>query len=224
MLHILKNEKKFSILFFFILTIDILVKLNLNSFPYRYTSKPLIILLLFFYYYFNTIEKRKKKKLWVILALSCFLIGDVLIIEHTNIILLSASLFLFALAKVFLSLRLSHRSDFNIIRLIPFSLMIFAYTVFIVSLLYNSLKNFFVPALLSFFISLLLIQFAFLRKDVVNRISYLYVFFGIIFYMFCESMMAIKTFKMDLPMQDIFNYAVLRYSCISHYFWNCKRA
>ena len=203
MLHILKNEKKFSILFFFILTIDILVKLNLNSFPYRYTSKPLIILLLFFYYYFNTIEKRKKKKLWVILALSCFLIGDVLIIEHTNIILLSASLFLFALAKVFLSLRLSHRSDFNIIRLIPFSLMIFAYTVFIVSLLYNSLKNFFVPALLSFFISLLLIQFAFLRKDVVNRISYLYVFFGIIFYMFCESMMAIKTFKMDLPMQDI---------------------
>ena len=59
------------------------------------------------------------------------------------------------------------------------------------------------PALLSFFISLLLIQFAFLRKDVVGRVSYLYVFFGVIFYMLSESMMAIKTFKMDLPMQDV---------------------
>ena len=202
-MHILKSEKKASILFFVILTIDIWVKLNLSSFPYRYISKPPLILLLFFYYCFNTTEKRKKKKLWVILALSCFLIGDILVIKHTNILFLSVSLFFFVLAKTFLSLRLSHRSDFNIMRLIPFSIVIFAYTLFIVSFLYNSLKGFFVPALLSFFISLLLIQFGYVRKDVVNRVSYLYVFFGIIFYMLCESMMAIKTFKMDLPMQDV---------------------
>ncbi|MDD7884869.1 lysoplasmalogenase family protein [Flavivirga sp. 57AJ16] len=203
MLHTLKNEKKASILFFVILTMDILVKLNLSAFPYRYISKPPLMLLLFFYYCINTNEKRKKKKLWVILALSCFLIGDVLVIKHTDIIFLSTSLLFFALAKIFLSLRLSHESDFNIIRLLPFSIVIFAYTVFIVSFLYNSLKAFFVPALVSFFISLLLIQFAFLRKEVVGRASYLYVFFGIIFYILCESMMAIKTFKMDLPMQDI---------------------
>ncbi|NMH86681.1 lysoplasmalogenase family protein [Flavivirga algicola] len=203
MSHIFKNEKKFTILFFVVLTIDILVKLNLSSFPYRYISKPPITLLLFLYYCYNTTEKRKIKKSWVILSLSCFLIGDILIIEHTNIILLSASLAIFGFAKIFLSLRLSHRSDFDIMRLVPFSIVLFAYTVFIVSLLYNSLKNFFIPALLSFFVSLLLIQFAFLRKDVVDRISYLYVFFGVIFYMLSEGMMAIKTFKMDLPMQDI---------------------
>lgn len=203
MLHILKNEKKFSILFFVVLAIDIIVKINLNPFPYRYISKPPIILLLIFYYYFNTNEKRKKKKLWVILALSCFLIGDVLIINYTNIIFLGASLLFFTLGKVFLSLRLSHRSDFNIIRLIPFSIVIFSYTVFIVGFLYSSLKNFFAPALLSFFISLLLIQFAFLRKDVVGRVSYLYVFFGVVFYILNESMVAIETFKMDLPMQDV---------------------
>ncbi|GAA3598441.1 lysoplasmalogenase family protein [Flavivirga amylovorans] len=203
MLHIFKNEKKISIIFFIILTIDILVKLNLDPFPYRYISKPPIILLLFLYYHYNNNEKRKIKKLWVTLALCSFLLADIFIIKHTNIILLSVSLLLFALAKVFLSLRLSHKSDFNIIRLIPFSIVIGAYTIFIVSLLFDSLKSFFVPALLSFFISLLLIQFAFLRKDVVDKTSYLYVFFGIILYMICESMMAIKTFKMDLPMQDI---------------------
>ncbi len=203
MLHIFKNEKKFSILFFVILAIDILVKLNLPSFPYRYISKPPITIFLLLYYYFNTTEKRKKKKLWVTLGLSSFLLGDILIIEHTNIIFFCVSLFLFGLAKIFIGLRLSHRSDFDIIRLIPFSIVLFAYTVFIVSLLYNSIKNFFVPALLSFFISLLLMQFAFLRRGVVDRVSYLYVFFGVIFYILCESMMAIKTFRLDLPMQDI---------------------
>ncbi|TGV02700.1 lysoplasmalogenase family protein [Flavivirga rizhaonensis] len=203
MLHIFKNERKISILFFIILTIDILVKLNLDPFPYRYISKPPLVLLLSLYYYYNNNEKRKRKKLWVILALCSFLLGDIFVINHTNIIFLSVSLLLFALAKVFLSLRLSHISDFNVIKLIPFSIILFVYTVFIVSFLFNSLGDFFAPALLSFFISLLLIQFAFLRRGVVNRVSYSYVFLGIIFYKFSEAMMAIKTFKMDLPMQDI---------------------
>ncbi|WP_303316014.1 lysoplasmalogenase family protein [Flavivirga abyssicola] len=203
MLHIFKNERKITILFFIILTIDILVKLNLDPFPYRYISKPPLVLLLFLYYYYNNNEQRKIKKLWVILALCSFLLGDIFVINHTNIIFLSVSLLLFALAKVFLSLRLSHVSDFNVIKLIPFSIILFFYTVFIVSFLFNSLGDFFAPALISFFISLLLIQFAFLRRGVVNNVSYSYVFTGIIFYKFSEAMMAIKTFKMDLPMQDI---------------------
>ncbi|MDO5969725.1 lysoplasmalogenase family protein [Flavivirga aquimarina] len=208
MLHIFKNEKKISIIFFIILTIDILVKLNLSPFPYRYISKPLVIILLSLYYYFNTNERRHKKKLWITLALFCFLVGDMLILKHTNIIFLSISMFFFAMGKAFLSLRLSHRSDFNIMRLIPFSMILFTYTFFIVSFLYNSLKGFFIPALISFFVSLLLIEFAFLRKDVVNKVSYLYVLLGTVFYVLCESMIAIKTFKMDLPMQDVLIMAV----------------
>ncbi len=172
-------------------------------FPFRYVSKPVVILLLFLYYYHNNFEKRKRKKQWAILALSCFLLADLLIINHNNMILFSLSLLFFALAKVFLSMRLSHKSDFKVVRLIPFSIILFAYTVFIMSLLFNNLGNFFAPALISFFISLLLIQFAFLRRGVVGRFSYLYVFFGVMFYMICESMMAIKTFKTDLPMQDV---------------------
>ncbi|WP_233783213.1 lysoplasmalogenase family protein [Flavivirga eckloniae] len=203
MLDILRNERKVSVLFFIILTIDILVKLNLDPFPYRYVSKPPLVILLFLYYYYNNKEKRKRKKLWVYLALCCFLLGDIFIINHTNIMFLSISLVLFAIAKVFLSLRLSHVSDFSVVRLIPFSIILFAYTVFIISLLFNSLGNFFVPALISFFISLVLIQFAYLRREVVDKFSYVSVFIGIIFYKFSEGMMAIKTFKMDLPMQDI---------------------
>ncbi|WP_445736751.1 lysoplasmalogenase family protein [Mariniflexile sp.] len=203
MIDLLKNEKEFTVLFFGMLTIDILVKLYCPAYPYRYLTKPPIVLMLFFYYHFNNKEKNKKKHLWINLALLMFFIGDILIINHTNVVLLGASLLFFALGKLFLSFRFSHKFDFNISRLIPFSIIMFVYTVFIVSYLFNSLKNFFVPALISFFISLLLFQFAFLRKDAVNKISYMYVFFGVILYIICESMMAIKTFKTDLPLQDL---------------------
>jgi uncharacterized membrane protein YhhN len=203
MLQILKSEIKFSILYFIVLVIDIYVKLNLQSLPYRYISKPLVILLLFLFYYFNTLEKIKNKKAWVVLGLFCFLLGDLLIINHTNLIFLSVSLLFFALAKIFLSLRFSHKLDFDVIGLIPFSIAIFAYTVFIVSFLYDSVGDFLIPVLCSFFLSILFIQFAFLRRGVVSRVSYLYVFYGALLYMLSESMVAIKTFKTDLPFQDI---------------------
>tara|TARA_R110002049_G_scaffold143647_6_gene305851 strand:+ start:87 stop:788 length:702 start_codon:yes stop_codon:yes gene_type:complete len=202
MLNVLNNEKRFSILFFAILLIDILVKLYCAAFPYRYISKPIVLFILFLYYYINNKERKKKKKLWVIIALTSFFIGDILIINHTNIIFLGASLFCFSVAKIFLSFRFSHKADFNIVRLVPFSIIIFAYTVFIVSLLYDSLGAFFVPALFSFFLSLLLFQFAFLRKGVFDKVSYLYVFIGVILFIISESLMAIKTFKTDILLQD----------------------
>ena len=136
-------------------------------------------------------------------SLICFFIGDVLIISHKNIIFFSVSLLLFTLGKLFLSFRFSHKSDFKVRRLIPFSIIMFAYTVGLISFLYDGLKQFFLPVIISYFISLLLFQFAYLRKGVVNRTSYLYVFFGIIIYMISEGVMIIKTFKTDVPLQEI---------------------
>lgn len=202
MVHLLKNEKAFTVIFFTMLIIDILVKLYCPAFPYRYMSKPPIVFMLFLYYHFNNKEENKIKHLWITLALLMFFIGDILIINHTEIMFLGASLFFFSLGKIFLSFRFSHKFDFNISRLIPFSIVMFVYTVCIVSFLFNSLKNFFFPALISLFISLLLFQFAFLRKNTVNRKSYIYVFVGVILYIISENMMAIKTFKKDIPLQD----------------------
>ncbi|WP_308991200.1 lysoplasmalogenase family protein [Mariniflexile litorale] len=202
MIDLIKNEKEFTVLFFGMLMLDIIVKQYCPAFPYRYISRVPIILMLFFYYYFNNKERNKKKHLWIILALLMFFIGDILIINPTKIVFLGASLFFFSLGKIFLSFRFSHKFDFNISRLIPFSIAMFIYTVCIVSFLFNSLKVFFVPALISFFISLLLFQFAFLRKDAVNKISYIYVCIGVILYIISESMMAIKIFRTDIPLQD----------------------
>jgi hypothetical protein len=202
MLNLLKDEKKFAILFFVILIIDIIVKTYCPVLPYRYISKPPVLLLLILYYYFNHSQARPMKYWWTMVSLFCFFIGDILIITHKNIIFFSVSLLLFTLGKLFLSFRFSHKSDFKVRRLIPFSIIMFTYTVAIISFLYDGLKQFFLPVIISYFISLLLFQFAYLRKDVVTKTSYQYVFFGIIIYMISEGVMVIKTFKTDLLFQE----------------------
>lgn len=203
MLSLIKDKKKFAILFFVILIIDVLVKMNCPVFPCRYISKPPVLLLLILYYYFNNIQTRPFKFWFVVVSLFCFFVGDILILNHENIVFFSISLLLFTLGKLFLSFRFSHTSDFKVSRLLPFSIIMFAYTVGLISYLYDGLKNFFLPVIISYFISLLLFQFAYLRKDVVDKASYKYVFFGVIIYMISEGVMVIKTFKTDLPLQEV---------------------
>lgn len=203
MLSLLKDKKKFAILFFAILVIDVLVKMNCPVVPYRYISKSPVLLLLILYYYFNHSQTRPIKHWFAMVSLFCFFIGDILIISHKNILFFSVSLLLFTLGKLFLSFRFSHTSDFKVSRLLPFSIVMFAYTVGLISFLYDGLKNFFLPIIISYFISLLLFQFAYLRKDIVDKASYQYVFFGVIIYMISEGVMVIKTFKTDLPLQEI---------------------
>ncbi|WP_189360709.1 lysoplasmalogenase family protein [Algibacter mikhailovii] len=203
MLSLFKDKKKFALLFFSMLIIDILVKLNCPVFPYRYISKTPILLLLVAYYYFNNTQTRQAKYRWTMTSLICFFIGDVLIISHQNIIFFSVSLLMFTLGKLFLSFRFSHKSDFQVKRLISFSIIMFAFTVGLISFIYEGLKGFFLPVIISYFISLLLFQFVYLRKDVVDKRSYLFVFFGVIVYMISEAVMVIKTFKTDLPFQEL---------------------
>lgn len=206
---------KFTIVFFIVLFIDVLVKLYCPIFPYRFISKPLIVLLLLGYYLKNKAGSDDKKHLWMFLGLCSFLIGDLLIINHTNIVFLGLSLFFFSIGKVFFSFNFSHKNDFDVLRLVPFSVIMFAYAVFLISIVLNELKEFLVPALVSFFLSLLMFQFAYLRKGVCGKKSYMYVFVGVMIYIISESLMAIKTFKQDLPFEDFF---IMMFYGISMYY------
>ncbi|WP_298534756.1 lysoplasmalogenase family protein [uncultured Algibacter sp.] len=217
MIDFLKDKNKFTILFFSLLIADILVKLCCPVFPYRYISKPPILILLILFYYLNQSETGKNGFKWTMIGLSFFLTADVVLINLECKISLGIALFLVSLAKLFFCFRLSHRFDFKVRRLIPFSIIMFSYTVGLISLVYDGLKGFFVPALISFFISLLLFQFAFLRKGVVNNKSYRLVFFGVVLFMISEGLMAIKTFRTDLPFQDgliMFCYGASMYSIV----------
>lgn len=203
MLSFFKDKKKFALLFFTILIIDIVVKMNCPVFPYRYISKPPVLLLLILYYYINHSQTRRIKSWWTMASLFCFFIGDLLIISYKNIIFFSVSLLMFTLGKLFLTFRFSHKSVFSVNRLIPFSIVMFIYTLILISLLYEGLDHFFLPIIISYFISLFLFQLVYLRKDVVDKTSYMYVFFGVIVYMISESVMVIKTFRGDLQLQEV---------------------
>lgn len=202
MLNFLKDKNKFTVLFFCVLTLDIIVKLTCSTFPYRYISKPPILILLTLFYYLNQSEIKRSNFKWTMIGLLCFLIADVVLVNLESIIALGVSLFFVSVAKLFLCFRFSHKYDFKVRRLVPFAIIIFSYTLGLISLVYDGLKGFFIPALLSFFLSLLLFQFAFLRRGVVNNKSYWLVFYGVIMFMISEGLMAIKTFRTDIPFQD----------------------
>ncbi|MEO8934610.1 MAG: lysoplasmalogenase family protein [Xanthomarina sp.] len=197
----LKKTVQFTLIYFLILTIDITVKLY-GSIGFRYFSKPLLILFLLIFYNQQKETQTKKDQLWVFLALSSFLIGDILVINHIERVFLSASLFFFTLGKIFFSIKFLHKEDFNVVRLIPFSILLFTYIFLLIGFVYEDLSLFFLAAIISFFFTLVIFQFAFLRKGVFSLKSYYYVFFGVLLYLVSESIMAIKTFKEPIPYQD----------------------
>ena len=214
MKSLFSSHKKFALIFFTFLFIDIYVKIYCPVFPYRYISKPFVILLIFAYYYLNK-SKNDKKSLWALLGMASFLLGDLAMITHTDIVFLSIGLFFFLLGKVFFCLKFSHKGDFNISRLIPFSIIIFVYAVFMISIVFKGLNEFLVPGLFSFFLSLLMFQFAYLRKGVFSKKSYNYVFFGVMAFVVSENIMAIQIFRKGLPFQDLL---IMLFYGISMYF------
>ncbi|WP_191963446.1 lysoplasmalogenase family protein [Pseudotamlana haliotis] len=201
MMTVLYDKKKFAVLFFIFLLIDTVVKSNFH-WPYRFISKPPVILLIIAYYYYNYSTSRGRNFSWVMLALGCFFIADLLIINRENVTLLVSSFVVYTLGKVFLCFRFSHQYDFKVSRLIPFSIVIFFYTVGLIIYIYEGLGDYFLLALISYFISLLLCQFAYLRKEAVDRKSYFYVLVGVFCYMISEGITIVNTFKTDLPFQD----------------------
>ena len=132
-------------------------------------------------------------------ALVSFYIGDLFLFDYNNIICLVISIFFFSLGKVFLCIKFSHKNDFNIVRLIPFAIITFGYVIFLVWYLYNNLDSFFAPVLATFFLTLAMLQLAFLRKDVFSRMSYRYVFLGVMLFVITESIVGIEIFKIAIP-------------------------
>lgn len=215
MKDIFTSTTKFTVVFFVVLFLDIFIKLYCPVFPYRFISKPLVLLLLIGFYYENRTKGNDRKDLWMFLGMGSFFIGDILIINHLSLLFLGLSLFFFSIGKVFFSLNFSHKNDFDVLRLVPFSGIMFAYAVFLIGVVLKGLKEFLVPALVSFFLSLLMFQFAFLRKGICSKKSYIYVFVGVMIFIVSESMMAIKTFKHHLPFEDFF---IMAFYGISMYY------
>lgn len=216
MKEVIKHNILFAVVFFIILSIDIYVKLNFNEVPYRIITKPLVMLTLILYYYFANKEPSVKKNRLVIIGLFLFLFGDIALIfyEHQTIYILG--LVFFILGKVFYILRFSNQSDFKLVSLLPFFIICFIYMATIMFLVIDNLGNFFIPTLIYLFACLITILFAFLRKNEVNRISYILVLIGVFFTVICDSISLLQSFySPDFPYHEIL---IMLFYGISQYF------
>lgn len=194
MLSLFKNRTYFTILFFTILCVDIIVKLYVEQFPYRYFSKPMIMGSLIVYYGLNNTETSKWRKRYFYIALSSFLLGDILFITYEITVLYIISILLFIVGKLFYTFRFSNQRDFSLVTLFPLFIGCFIYMIGIMMLVIDNLKAFFLPTLIYLFASLIVILFAFLRKDEVIYKSYILVFIGVVIAIISDSITLIQSF------------------------------
>lgn len=191
---IFNNLWYFTIVFFLSFILDTIVKIYLEPIPFRYFSKTFLIVILLVYFLKNHNETSKKKVVVVIAALSFFIMGDLFLIGTESKNVFAIGVCFFAIAKVMYAIRFSNQSDFKILKLLPFLLFCFGYMSFVMLFVYKNLGVYFMPALLYLFIVMIVAQFAYIRKNEVNKISYWLVLIGVILSMFSDSITLLKEF------------------------------
>lgn len=191
---IFKNTVIFSCLYVCIVLLDIIVKLNFATFPYRFVSKPLIMMSLLVFYIVNQKEKSKKKYNYMLIALIAYSIGNVLLIIFNPRVVYIIGVLLFVVGKVFYVFRFTNERDFNIRRLVPFITFCFFYMAGIMYLVIKNLKELFLPTLIYLFSTILVGLFALLRKNEVSVKSYYYVLLGVAIAFICDSISILQIF------------------------------
>jgi hypothetical protein len=201
-----KNKINFTIVFVSILIIDLVIKDNLDSIFFRYLSKSLIMISLIIFYLVHQKEKQKRNLYFMSAALFSFLLGDIFLINYEEVIFYILGVFLFILGKLFYVFRFSNQKDFKLLDLLPFFGLSFIYMFFIMHLVIDNLGSFLIPVFIYLFICLMLMLFAFLRWNEVNRESYILVTVGVFLSVINDSVTVLQSFYDPniIPHYDIF--------------------
>jgi len=209
------NSLYFSVVFFILLGIDIVVKLTANDFPYRYISKSLLISSLIIYFMYNSSTSSRKNFNYMLIALCSFLVGDIVLINTFSGLMYIIGMIFFVIGKLFYAIRFSNTRDFKISRLLPFLFLCFIYVLWMMNLIYDNLGALFVPTLIYFFAAIIVLQMAFLRKNDVNNLSYYLVFIGVLVSIVSDSITGISSFYFpELPYHKL---AIMLFYGLSQY-------
>lgn len=201
-----KNKINFTIVFITILIIDLVVKDTLDNILFRYLSKSLIMISLIIFYLVNQKEKQKRSLYIMCLALFSFLLGDMFLISYEMVIYYMLGVFLFVSGKIFYVFRFSNQKDFKLLNLLPFLGLSFIYMFFIMHFVIDSLGSFLIPVFIYLFTCLMILLFAFLRKNEVSRTSYILVVIGVLLSVINDSITVLQSFYDSniIPHYDIF--------------------
>lgn len=161
----------------------------------RYFTKLPITILLILYYLYNNKEPLRLKRIFMLIALSLFLLGDFFFIKEEQVLFFSLAMACFILAKVFYILNFSNKRDFKLGKLIPLLSFSLLYGYLVMYFILPNLNTFYLPVLIYCFVELMVLIFAFLRQGSVDRKSFVLVFLGVIIALFSDAITAIDTFN-----------------------------
>ena len=217
MRFIFKNTLVFSILFFTILSVDLFLKANSYDLPYRYFTKTALIFFVGLFYYFNknkAISKFKNRITY--LALTLFLVADLILINSEDQFLYLFGLSVFLLGKLMYAVRFSNDYDFNLVKLIPFFLFCILYMFSLLFIVFENLDTFFVTALVYLFACLIVALFSYMRLGSVNKLSFILVLLGILCSILSDTFAALGTFYSGDTV--ISKVVVMLFYALSQYF------
>lgn len=209
-----KTEKQFSILFVFIVIIELITGSSDALQGLHYLAKPAIVISLIVL--FLTTSQRLPKAIRTItfLALGFSVLGDILLMfVHKSEHFFTLGLVAFLLAHVmyiivFLKQRNKNRSAYG------FVLVLLVYAASLFYFLYGNLGYMLFPVVIYMLAILGMATAAYLRKDSVNIVSYGLVLVGAILFVISDSILALNKFYEPLAYSNIsimITYAFAQY-------------
>ncbi len=209
-----KTEKSFSLIFFSVVIIELICE-NVSSLSdFRFVTKPAILLVLIIFFLRQSKHLNTSTKRITLFALVFSLLGDVLLMfvdKSSNFFMSGLIAFLIAhimYVSVFLKKQNSSKNVYFFIA----SLLLYAFGMFY--FLKDGLHSMLIPVVIYMFVILLMATTAFLRKDMVNNLSYNLVFVGAIFFMISDSLLALNKFYEPVLYPNItimLTYAIAQY-------------
>ncbi|MDG4716236.1 lysoplasmalogenase [Winogradskyella marincola] len=197
------TEKQFSVLFFVIVLFEIITGSTETLKMAHYIAKPAIVISLIFLFIKTSEGVSKSIKRITLLALVFSLLGDILLMfveQSPHFFTIGLVAFLTAHIMYILAF-LKHRNKQK--PFIGFIVFLLIYASGLFYLLKDGLGAMLIPVIVYMIVILSMATTAFLRKDMVNNLSYNLVFSGAIFFMISDSILALNKFYEPLPFSNI---------------------
>ena len=207
-------EKQFSILFFVIVLFELITGSTETLQYAHYIAKPAIVFSLIFLFIKTSSELTSVIRNLTIAALLFSVLGDILLMfVDRSPHFFTIGLVAFLLAHIMYILTfLKHRGKRKSI--IGFVILLLIYASGLFYLLKDGLGDMLIPVVVYMIIILGMATSAYLRKNMVNSVSYNLVFIGAIFFMISDSILALNKFYQALPMSNVsimVTYALAQY-------------
>ena len=198
-----KTERSFSLLFLFVLLLDLVCSSSQDLSPFRHITKPAILTSLIIYFLVNQRGLSSFTRSFSLLALTLSLLGDVLLmLDEKNPNFFVAGLGSFLVAHIMYTMVFLKKSKADR-RIWLFLLVLAIYGLGLFYFIKDSLGLMLIPVLCYIIAIFSMVTAAYSRRGRVSRPSFYLVIIGAILFLLSDSMIAIDKFLHPFSFSNI---------------------